>query len=82
MPPCRSRPRSSRARPVAAQPGKPEWLRARLPPLLALAPVAAKFLPAADRSEVREIAREVAGQFTDPEIKTALDNFAKAVGGS
>jgi hypothetical protein len=60
---------------------EPDWLRARLPPLIAVAPVAAKFLSPADRSELRDIAQEVAGQLTDPGVKSGLDNFAKAIGG-
>jgi hypothetical protein len=55
------------------------WKRARLPALMAIAGPASKFLSTEDRKELAQVARQVAGQTDDPEVKSGLEAFAKAV---
>lgn len=58
----------------------PGWMRGRLPVLADIAPVAAKFLGAADRQALSQTAQEVAGKIGDAEVKQGLAQFAKTIG--
>lgn len=57
-----------------------QWVRARLPALTAIAPIAAKFLSAQDRSELRDIAAEVAERIDDPTAAAGLGAIAGVFG--
>ena len=56
-----------------------DWRRARLSVANAIAPKAAKFLPAEEKGSVRAAALEVAGQMTDAKVKAGLEAFAKTL---
>ena len=58
----------------------PAWMRARLPALKAMGPVAAMFLLPDDRKEVADMTNEVAGALPDPAVKQGLADFAKMMG--
>jgi hypothetical protein len=57
-----------------------DWRRARLLVANAIAPKAARFLPAEEKGSVCAAALEVAGQMTDAKVKARLAAFAKTLG--
>jgi hypothetical protein len=56
-----------------------DWRRARLTVANAIAPKAAKFLPAEEAGSVRAAALEVAGQMSDAKVKGGLTALAKTL---
>jgi hypothetical protein len=58
-----------------------EWRRARLPALSAIEPKAAAFLLPDQRASLHDVAAQVAGQMTDPAVKSGLTDFAQKIGG-
>ena len=56
-----------------------EWRRARMAPLLAAAPDAAKLVPPADKTKLHDTALQVAAVLTDPEVKAKLTSFADII---
>jgi len=58
----------------------PAWMRARLAPLTAAAPVVAKFLAQDDRDELREVIKQVAAAVGDPALKQGLAALGEMFG--
>lgn len=59
-----------------------DWRRARMPAILAIAPEAAKLLPANDMAQINKTALAAADASDDAGLKTQLTNFASSFAGS
>jgi hypothetical protein len=53
-----------------------EWLRARIPTLMGVAPKLAKFLLPAQKEELRDLTLQVVAVTDEPQVKKALQDFA------
>ena len=56
-----------------------DWRRARMAPLLAIAPEAAKLVLPADKAKLHDAALQVAATLTDPDVKAKLTSFADLI---